>query len=271
MTDSPTEAPPGAPAPALQTASVDALEARLGYRFRRPELLVQALTHPSFVNEQAGAASADNQRLEFLGDAVVQLVVSEVLMQAFPTEPEGRLTRQRARIVRREGLLVAAEALGLGAHLLLGRGEEQSGGRTKPSVLADAFEALAGALFVDAGFGVAAPVLRALLEPLLQRSELDRRVVDAKSRLQEITQGVYGCSPVYELRATEGPEHAKRFVVRALLAGRPWGNGVGGSKKAAAQAAAAQVLERLEAGRDGSRWPPLERPPEDAQGEPAAT
>ncbi len=252
------------PDPATPGAAPEDLERTLGHTFSERSLLLQALTHPSFVHEQTERHLGDNQRLEFLGDAVIQLVVSEALMATLPLDAEGKLTRQRSRIVRREGLQQAAEALGLGVHLRLGRGEEQSGGRGKPSVLADAFEALAGALFLDAGYAATAAVVRRLLDPLLVRAQRDRRAVDAKSRLQELTQGAYGCSPSYELQGTAGPDHAKRFTVAALLKGRVWGRGVGGSKKAAAQAAAAEVLARLEELQSDGAYPQLEPAPPDA-------
>lgn len=236
-----------------------ALEERIGYRFTDPALLLAALTHTSYLNEHPEQAAQDNQRLEFLGDSVLQLAVSQALYEAFPEEPEGGLTQLRAMLVSGSSLAEVARRIDLGDYLLLGRGEERSGGRDKESVLADAFEALAGALLLDGGFVEAQQVLLPLIELPLQGAAGPHALLDSKSRLQEITQSRHGCTPHYLLVGEQGPGHAKGFSVHVALAGRVWGTGQGSTKKAAEQAAAAQALARLEAAAE--QPPDLQKPP----------
>jgi ribonuclease-3 len=241
---------------------------RLGHPFARPELLRTALTHRSFLNEHPDRPEQDNQRLEFLGDAVVQLVVSQELMARFPDEPEGKLTKRRALVVNMEGLAACARRLDLGLALQLGRGEERSGGRDKDSLLADAFEALAGALFLDDGFATARRLLLPLLWPLLHEMAASPTLLDAKSQLQELLQPRYQSIPRYRLLAERGPEHERRFIVQVQLDGVAWATGEGNTKKGAEQAAAARALERLRQGDLPPEAPAAPGPDEPPDGEP---
>lgn len=215
-----------------------ALERGLGYRFARPEYLERALLHRS------AGARANNEILEFLGDAVLDLAVSDLLMRRYPDAREGALSKMRAGLVNAKTLAGKAATLELGRWLRLGKGEEKSGGRAKESILAGAYEAVLGAVYLDGGFEAArgaverhfAADVTAPIEPGLG---------DYKTRLQEQTQRMLRTNPVYTVVAEEGPDHAKRFVSEISIAGRWYGRGVGGTKKAAEQAAAMAALERL--------------------------
>lgn len=218
----------------------DSLLRALGYTFRSPELLEQALTHRSYVNESP--AEADNERLEFLGDAVLDLIVSEALMERFPSAKEGRLSQLRAYVVSEGGLAQAAERMGLGPALRLGRGEELSGGRSKPSLLADAMEAVVAAVYLDGGFEAARQVVWRLLE--LPDEQV--HAGDAKSTLQQRIQADHRATPEYRLVQEVGPDHDKTFVVEVHLQGERLGAGVGRTKKEAEQRAAAQVLASMD-------------------------
>ncbi|MCC6749554.1 MAG: ribonuclease III [Deltaproteobacteria bacterium] len=221
------------------------LEERLGYVFRDPALLEQALTHRSHVNEGTGTRDAHNERLEFLGDAVVDLVVGQFLMEHLPTAREGQLSKLRAMVVSEASLARAAEALAVGDYLRLGRGEEQTGGRRKTSILADAFEAVVGAVHLDGGFEVAARVVRALLGHLIERAvggELDG---DHKTRLQEVAQGQVQQVPRYEVLEERGPDHAKVFTVGVFVGDQMVARAEGHSKKEAEQGAARLALEAI--------------------------
>jgi len=221
------------------------LEARLGHSFRNAALCETALTHTSWVNEAGQPERSDNERLEFLGDAVLDLVVSDLLMRRFPDRREGDLSRARAALVSEPGLAQVAVALELGRFILLGKGEERTGGRGRPSILANALEALMGAIYVDAGFDAAAAVASRLFESRIEEVDQHARL-DYKSRLQERAQAVWQTAPVYEVVAEEGPDHDKRFEVALSLAGRPYGRAIGRSKKEAEQGAAAAALEAIE-------------------------
>jgi len=222
-----------------------ALEARLGHTFRDAALCETAMTHTSWVNEAGQPERSDNERLEFLGDAVLDLVVSDVLMRRFPDRREGDLSRARAALVSETALAQVALAIDLGRYILLGKGEERTGGRARPSILANTLEALMGAIYVDAGFDVVAVVAARLFEDRVE--DVDRHArSDYKSRLQERAQALWQTSPVYEVVAEEGPDHDKRFEVALSLAGRPYGRAVGRSKKEAEQGAAAAALEAIE-------------------------
>jgi len=221
------------------------LEARLGHSFRNAALCETALTHTSWVNEAGQPERSDNERLEFLGDAVLDLVVSDLLMRRFPDRREGDLSRARAALVSEPGLAQVAVALELGRFILLGKGEERTGGRGRPSILANALEALMGAIYIDAGFDAAAAVASRLFESRIEEVDQHARL-DYKSRLQERAQALWQTAPVYEVVAEEGPDHDKRFEVALSLAGRPYGRAVGRSKKEAEQGAAAAALEALE-------------------------
>ena len=221
------------------------LEGRLGHSFRNAALRETAMTHTSWVNEAGQPERSDNERLEFLGDAVLDLVVSDLLMRRFPDRREGDLSRARAALVSETGLAQVALALDLGRFILLGKGEERTGGRGRPSILANALEALMGAIYMDAGFDVAAAVALRLFESRIEEVDQHARL-DYKSRLQERAQALWQTAPVYEVVAEEGPDHDKRFEVALSLAGRPYGRAIGRSKKEAEQGAAAAALEAIE-------------------------
>ncbi|MEY2519204.1 MAG: ribonuclease [Verrucomicrobiota bacterium] len=217
------------------------LEERIGYKFRNPLLLAEALTHPSLRHE-THRSHFDNQRLEFLGDAVLQLVITEHLYGHFHAEAEGKLTKLRSRLVSREALAVHAAAMDLGSYLMMGRGEEASGGRVRNSTLADAFEALVGAVYLDSDL---ATVRRFILEQAAD--ELAQVVeeptdINPKGHLQELLQAISPRSPAYELISQTGPEHQKTFIVRAVWEGIELGEGTGRSKKQAETAAALEAM-----------------------------
>jgi ribonuclease-3 len=230
-----------------QGAEAAELEQRLGHRFRDRALLDTALTHTSWLNEAALAGRADNERLEFLGDAVLALVTSDLLMAQLPDAPEGELSRARAALVSEGGLARAAALLDLGRFVLLGRGEEKTGGRARPSILANALEALVGAVYLDAGLEAARAIVGRLFEPELR--DLPRHArLDFKSRLQERAQARWQVAPVYEVVAASGPDHDKRFEVALTVGGRELGRATGRSKKEAEQSAAAAALEAIDRG-----------------------
>lgn len=218
------------------------LSKTLGYRFKQPELLLQAFRHASFVNEQADSTLKDNERLEFLGDAVVDLAISYLLMERFKEAEEGDLSKYRAAVVDEAGLYQIALRLRLGAYLLLGKGEEQSGGREKPSILANSVEALIGALYLDAGFDKTMEVIRRLFSSSLKRVGTQEMIHDFKSLLQEYTQASYKTLPRYHLVKESGPAHDKTFTVELMLNGERLGEGEGKSKKEAEQQVAREVF-----------------------------
>jgi ribonuclease-3 len=221
-----------------------ALQARLGHPFRDPSLLREALSHKSYSNEQPGAP--DNERLEFLGDAVIDLVVSQAVFRDFPDIPEGELTRIRAEVVSEQGLAALARELELGGCLLLGKGEEHSGGREKESLLADVLEAVLGAVFCDAGYEKARAVIEPLFAEGVALAARRKTGVDHKTRLQVLLQGRHGRPPVYSLVLAEGPDHQRWYTVEVRFAGETIGRGCGRTKKAAEQEAAREALSRLE-------------------------
>jgi ribonuclease III len=219
------------------------LEARLGHRFATPSLLVQALTHKSFLNERPSPAREDNERLEFLGDALLGLAVGHVLMEAFPLRSEGELSRARAQLVSEQGLAEVAQALGLGDWLFLGRGEEHTGGRRKPSLLADACEAVMAAVYLDGGYDAALGVVRRLFGSAIHAC--GDGGYDFKTRLQEHAQGELRVQPRYSVVATAGPDHDKTFEVALSLGDREIARATGKSKKEAEQRAAERALAAL--------------------------
>jgi len=214
------------------------LEESLGYTFRNPELLVRAFCHASYVNEQVDLSLEDNERLEFLGDAVLDLAVSHLLMQYFEDATEGDLSKFRAMVVDEAGLYEVALRLGLGEYLLLGKGEEQSLGREKPSILADSTEALIGAIYLDAGFDCVMKIIKELFSSLLERVGSEELIHDFKSLLQEYTQQVYKVLPGYRLIKETGPAHDRSFQVALILKRETLAQGKGRSKKEAEQNAA---------------------------------
>ncbi|HLU67759.1 MAG TPA: ribonuclease III [Kofleriaceae bacterium] len=220
------------------------LEDLLGYRFRRRELLERALTHRSYANESRGRA-ADNEKLEFLGDAVLDLVVGHHLMGAFPSLREGELSVTRAQVVSEAGLSQVASELGLGEFLRLGVGEERTGGRSKPSLLADAFEAVVAAVYLDGGFEAARDLVERLLADRM--SAIDASGFhDFKTRLQESAQAKLKATPEYRVVGEAGPDHDKTFEVAVLIKDREWARALGKSKKAAEQRAAAMAAFLLD-------------------------
>jgi ribonuclease-3 len=226
------------------------LEAKLDHRFRDRRLLEMALTHKSFLNENPLPGREDNERLEFLGDAVLGLSVGHLLMESKPLRSEGDLSRGRAAIVNEHGLARMAEELSLGEWLFLGKGEEQTGGRRKASILADACEAMMAAVYLDGGFEAAFRVVRQLVEPQL-RVMHDAAASDHKTRLQERAQARLRTTPRYTVVAESGPDHDKVFEVVLTLAGREYARGTGKSKKEAEQRAAAAALAALDAEEEG--------------------
>lgn len=224
---------------------VQQLEARLGVHFPSAALALQALTHKSWVNEHRDAGLPDNERLEFLGDAVVDLCISHRLMERFPQAPEGELSKLRALIVNEDGLARLARRLGLGELLLLGRGEELTGGREKNSVLADAFEAVLGALYSCAGLAAVLALVDVHFREPLEGVAEGRSGVDWKTRLQEDVQSRLKLAPRYRLVSETGPEHEKTFEVEVSVGERPYARARGRNKKEAEQAAARTTLEML--------------------------
>jgi len=196
--------------------SLEALEQALGHAFSRRDLLVTALTHSSWANER-GESMRHNERLEFLGDAVLELCVTETLFARFPEAPEGELTLLRSQLVNESSLAELARRLSLDAHVLVGKGEENQGGRGRPALLSDVFEAVVGALFLDGGYDAARAAISRIFETVWPARPVAPKPKDYKSRLQEYTQKVHKARPVYSLLGSNGPEHDKLFQVRLAL------------------------------------------------------
>ena len=208
------------------------LEQRLHYKFRNPLLLAEALTHPSLGHETQ-RHHFDNQRLEYLGDAVLQLIFTEYLFDRFTGAPEGQLTKLRAQLVSREGLRILATALDLGRYIMMGRGEEASGGRERPSALSDAYEALVGAIYLDSDYVTARRIVVQEAREHLESLDVDAPDTNPKGILQELLQSISPVSPTYPIIDQSGPEHDKRFVAKIVWNGMELGVGEGRSKKAA--------------------------------------
>jgi ribonuclease-3 len=221
-------------------------EAHLKLSFSNKAILQRALTHRSYLNENPNYPFEDNERLEFLGDAVLDFITAEYLYHRFPEMPEGRLTNLRSALVRTETLAQFAGQLQLGEHLFLGRGEEESGGRQRPAILCDAFEALVGALYLDQGIDPAREFLNQMIEPMLREILASDADKDAKSLLQEVAQSYCQLTPTYRTVKEQGPDHAKLFTVAAIIGDKTYGTGQGPSKQNAAQAAAREALMTLE-------------------------
>jgi len=221
---------------------VNPLEERIGYKFRNPLLLAEALTHPS-VGHETQRHHFNNQRLEFLGDAILQLVITEYLYHHFSADAEGQLTKLRSRLVSRETLRIRAAALDLGQYLMIGRGEEASGGRKRASTLADAYEALIGAIYLDSDLETTRRFVLTQARPDLEDVAEEPVDINPKGNLQELLQSISPSSPAYELLSESGPEHDKIFVVKCVWEGMLLGRGSGRSKKQAETAAAADALD----------------------------
>ena len=219
------------------------LENAIGYRFQNITLLQNALAHSSFANERWHDSLKSNERLEFLGDSILGMVVAEFLYRNYPDRPEGELTRMRADMVCETSLAKVANQIGLGEHLLLGHGEEQGGGRARVSILADAVESVIAASFLDGGMEPARRFIARFI--LCNVPEQRLRNADYKTALQELVQQKKNQVITYELTGESGPDHDKHFVVRVLLNGTPIGTGEGTSKKRAEQHAACNALEKM--------------------------
>ena len=226
----------------------EALEKRLGISFANSDLLSQALTHPSAVNEDPQDFSTSNQRLEFLGDSFIGFIVAQELYRRLPRMPEGELTELRSAIVRGETLARIARDLSLGSFLHMGQGEEGSGGRDRESNLAAALEAVVGALLLDRGSEAAYGITLELLQPELDSAIRDGVAKDPKSRLQELAQGMGKGSPIYRTVAESGPEHLRTFTIEAVVDGRVVGTGAGRRKVDGERVAAQEAIKALEEG-----------------------
>ncbi len=217
------------------------LQERVSYHFRNPHLLLQALTHRSYLYQKNGEGE-DNERLEFLGDSVIELVVSTLLLARFPHLPEGGLSKARASLVKEATLASLARGVGLGETLRLGQGEEETGGREKDSILTGGMEALMAAVYLDGGYKEVFRVIEQLYTPLLEEMKGGLKDDDFKTNLQEYTQKYLNTTPQYILAAEEGPDHDKTFEVIISIGGKLYGRGRGGSKKEAEQRAAEEAL-----------------------------
>jgi len=218
----------------------------LGHYFRRAELLDQALTHKSFVNEYKEKRIDHNEVLEFMGDSVLGLVITQLLIEKFPGDDEGKLSKKRASLINEKTLSDLAHDLGVELRLRMGKGERGAGVMRNPRILASTFEAVIGAIYMDSNFSEISQILRSLFIPLIDsRNWFEDYELDYKTRLQELAQQKYAEVPVYKLQEEVGPEHNKRFEVQVRVSGRVLGLGWGTSKKLAGQAAAKMALERL--------------------------
>lgn len=218
------------------------LEGRIGYRFKDFHLLEHAMKHSSYTNEKHLKKYECNERLEFLGDAVLELISSEFLFQSYDTKPEGELTKMRASMVCEPALAFCAREIGLGDYLLLGKGEEATGGRKRESITSDAMEALIGAIYLDGGFASAKEFIHRFI---LNDLEHKRLFYDSKTILQELVQSRTDETVVYELISEDGPDHNKMFETAVRIGTKVYGTGVGRSKKAAEQEAAYQTILKL--------------------------
>lgn len=228
---------------------LEALQAALKYTFSDRGILLQALTHTSYGHEhfpKRPLALRDNERLEFLGDAILDAIVSDILLECYPEYHEGRLSKIRAAVVNEKTLNDVAVRLGLGDAVRLGKGEALSGGTAKPSILSSTFEAIVAAIYLDGGFNAVYPVVRYLFQPFFKRDAEILHTADPKTRLQEKIQASRKLTPTYHLLGSEGPDHAKTFTVEVQVAGEALASASGSSKKDAEQNAARHALDALE-------------------------
>ncbi len=221
------------------------LQQILGIRFKEPSLLEQALIHSSYVNENPGAALISNERLEFLGDAVLGMIVAQKLYQDSPNSAEGELTKLRSALVRRSALASLARDIGLSDYLYLGKGEEASGGRHKPTNLAGAMEAVIAAIFLDQGWNATRDFILSLFDTELKRLARQGAGIDYKSQLQHLIQSRQQETPVYHIIDTTGPDHDRRFTAEVRVGNTVLARGYGKSKKLAEAEAACSALEKL--------------------------
>jgi ribonuclease III len=222
------------------------LQQQIAFTYRDPHLLERALTHKSYANENR--LSEHNERMEFLGDSVLSLVVSELLMNALPGASEGELSRIRAAVVSEPSLAAVAREIGLGEYLLVGRGEEQTGGRDKDSLLADSLEALVASLYLDSGIEQAGAFITRFFRDRIDRAQTAGGTADHKTELQELCQERLKTLPEYRVVSESGPDHRKEFTVELSIRGEVYGLGIGRNKKEAEQRAAKEALEKLSNG-----------------------
>ncbi len=222
------------------------LETNLDVQFKDYSLLTRALTHRSYMNENPGIALEDNERLEFLGDAVLDFVVGAYLYNRFPEMDEGELTSLRAALVRANTLADFAKQMEIDRYLLLGYGEDENGGRRRIPLLCATFEAVIGAIYLDQGMAHVKPIIERLAEPALVKIRAEALHKDAKSEFQVWAQARFNVTPRYKVIATSGPDHDKVFTMQLMVGDKVWGEGSGGSKQLAAQAAAREGLRRAE-------------------------
>lgn len=224
------------------------LQEQLGYTFGDRGILLQALTHTSYGHEyqqDKPVALRDNERLEFLGDAILDVVVSDILLETFPNAHEGQLSRMRAAVVNEKTLAQLSRSIHLQEHIRLGKGETQTGGHEKPSILSSCFEALIAAIYLDGGFAAVYPVVRFLFAPFFSEEQNLMAFYDHKTQLQEVMQARWKAMPTYHLLSTEGPDHAKTFEVEVRIKGDSLAKAQGSSKKEAEQNAAKAAIQAL--------------------------
>ncbi len=224
---------------------IEKFEQMVGLKFKNKELLKRALTHRSFLNENKQDDLKNNERLEFLGDAVLELVISEYLFHEYPDRPEGELTSFRAAVVKTENLAKVSKELNFGQYLLMSKGEEMTGGREKEYLLANTFEAIVGAFYLDQGYEPVKEFLTKHLTPQISTIVKYRLDVDAKTKLQEKTQSIFKTTPVYKIVHEKGPDHDKIFTVKVIIKGKAYGEGTGATKQKAEDAAAAATLKKI--------------------------
>jgi ribonuclease-3 len=227
---------------------LEALQQLINVAFQQPELLRQALTHRSYINEQPSKELQDNERMEFLGDAVLDFVSGDLLYQLYPQKTEGELTRLRSAIVRTEALAELAAQLQLGDYLLMGKGEDSNGGRTRPSILCSTFEAVVGAIYLDRGMTAVQEFVTPQFRQFVTQVEEEAIDKDARSRLQEWSQAELGITPLYQTQASLGPDHNKEFIVQVQIGDQFTATGKGRSKQSASQNAAQTALDMIRTG-----------------------
>ena len=222
---------------------IKTLENKLGYKFKNKKLITEALTHKSYKQPY------DNERLEFLGDAVLDLIVGEYLYRKFPKSNEGSLSKIRASLVNEKGFDKLAKYIDLGSYIYLSNAEENNGGRQKPSLLSNAFEAIIGAIYLESGLEVANKIAIELIEKNHKEISLDSLFSDFKTTLQELTQARFGLTPIYNVVATRGPDHLKEFEVAVIIENKEYARAIGKSKKIAQQEAAKVAIDLLKEAR----------------------
>ena len=228
--------------------NVERLQQRLGYTFGDRGILLQSLTHTSYGHEflqEKSIALRDNERLEFLGDAILDVVISDLLLETFPNANEGQLSKMRASVVNEKTLAELARNIGLSDYVRLGKGETQTGGQNKPSILSSTLEAVIAAIYLDGGFNAVYPVVRHIFAPMFQSEMGTLPFCDHKTQLQEIVQARHKVTPTYHLMQTSGPDHAKTFEVEVRMNGKAMATATGNSKKDAEQNAACAAIQTV--------------------------